>query len=184
MVSEQPDKWVRSEIVATRGSRVNKDNREHRARRDHRVKPATVVRPDRLAPPAIPVTVARTVLLGPRAQWGLRDSRARRANRVSRVPLDSRVLPAGPVSREMLAVLDSLEQLESLVSLAVAVSLDRWEPPELRGRSDHKDRPGSRDRREHLAMPGRSGLPETPDRLGQRESRVQLGQREVLDSPD
>jgi hypothetical protein len=100
------------------------------------------------------------------------------------VPLDSRVLPAGLASREMLAVPDTLEQLESLVSREVSVSPVRWEPLELRGRRVLRVQLDPRDRRARPGMLGRSGLRETPDPLGLRESRVQLGQREVLDNLD
>lgn len=170
--------------MVTKGSRVNKDSKEPRARRDHRAKLVTGVQLAQSVRRATPAIAARTVLLAPRVQSGLRDSRAHRANRVSRVPLDSRVLPGGLVSREMLAVLASLEQLVSLVSPEVSVSLDRWEPQEPRARLDLKDQLGNKDHKERLVMLGRSGLQETPDPLGLRESRVQPGQREVLDSRD
>jgi hypothetical protein len=170
--------------VVTRGNRVNKDSKELRARRDHRAKLVTVGRLAQSVQLVIPATVARTVLLAPRVQSGLRDSQAHRANRVNRGPLDSRVLPAGPGSREMLAVLASLEQLVSLVSPEVLVSRDRWEPVEPRARLDLKDQLGNKDHKERPVMLGRSGPRETPDPLGLRESRVQLGQLEVLDSLD
>lgn len=168
----------------TRVSRVNKDSKEPRARRDHRAKLVTAVPLARSVRQAVPATVDRTVLLAPRAQSGLRDNRAHRASRVSRVPLDSRVLPGGLASREMPAVLGSLEQLESRVSLEVSVNLVRWEPLELRGRRDLRVQLAPQDRRARLETLGRSGLRETPDHLDLRESRGQLGQPEALDSLD